>query len=426
MVKSWVWAPTVALSWLWGLGFFYSFQTTLANGLAGFAAFAIPNALGLFAFGWLLGDPRRDIGAIFSRVQARYTGLFLACQVFAVAITLFAGMRYLLMPLLGPRAVAIASMLLLAATWTGHVATVRRLKTLHAAYLALGLAAALVVLAGLLRVSPRPPVNLLVFDKRFYGLLVPTLVGFLLGPWTDVQHWQRAVAIRAEGCSVRRAYAGGALLFFGLITLNAGLAVAAGPVVRAISSDGLVAYQGSVAGAVSRDGDLVSIVALLVWAGVMVVSTLDSFFVATRWLLRPADGDTSIAVALGLTTPLWFLATATLIAILMIVANIGMIYLMMPFATLIAGGAACLVCESLGGRPRYSGLVCASLGLAAYVACAAGYLGDNPALMNFAPLVALVGALPAACQLVARRPAPRRATAISTRTEVARAAFPAD
>ena len=73
---------------------------------------------------------------------------------------------------------------------------------------------------------------------------------------------------------------------------------------------------------------------------------------------------------------------------------------MMPFATLIAGGAACLVCETLGAPPRYSGLACALLGLASYLALAAGYIGAAPALMDLAPLVALLGALPAARPLV--------------------------
>ena len=54
------WAPTVALSWLWGLGFFYAIHVVLAHGWVGFAAFAGPNALGLFLFGWVLGDRRRD------------------------------------------------------------------------------------------------------------------------------------------------------------------------------------------------------------------------------------------------------------------------------------------------------------------------------------------------------------------------------
>mgnify|MGYP007078068774 CR=1 FL=1 len=52
--QSLAWSPTIALSWLWGLGFFYSMHVTYLYGWPGFLAFAVPNACGLALFGGAL------------------------------------------------------------------------------------------------------------------------------------------------------------------------------------------------------------------------------------------------------------------------------------------------------------------------------------------------------------------------------------
>ena len=46
-----LWGNTVTLSWMWGLGLFFSVQFTTQFGLAGLLSFAIPNCLGLIGFG---------------------------------------------------------------------------------------------------------------------------------------------------------------------------------------------------------------------------------------------------------------------------------------------------------------------------------------------------------------------------------------
>ncbi len=423
MFRSSSWAPTIALSWLWGLGFFYSFQITVSNGWVGFAAFALPNALGLAAFGYVLGDPRRDAAAIFAKVQTRYASLFLACQVLAVALTIFASVAYLFIPLFGIQSVAVVAIFLLLATAVGHSATMRALKLLHLGYLVVGVAAAIVLLAGLARSGHFRAVPVAALDGRFYGLVLPTLVGFLLGPWMDIQHWQRVVAIRESGGCARRAYLWGGLLFLGLISLNAAIAAAAGPALRLTTADGIQIMQATVAGAVARTGSGLLAAALVVWAGVAIASTLDSFYFATRWLLRAttsrSESPLLAFVPIGLvTSPIWFLVTAILVAVLMIDANLGMIYLMMPFATLLAGAAACLFFEGIGGRPRYDGTLCAMIGAAAYLVLVVGYIGDVPAMMDLAPLIALIGALPAAKALRAGAVAPRTELAVAAAAEM--------
>ncbi|WP_204336671.1 hypothetical protein, partial [Proteus mirabilis] len=69
------------------------------------------------------------------------------------------------------------------------------IKKLHILYTVIGVAAGLVLLSGLRQTSDYPGVPLQQFDARFYGLVMPTVIGFLLGPWLDIQHWQRAVYI---------------------------------------------------------------------------------------------------------------------------------------------------------------------------------------------------------------------------------------
>ena len=46
-----LWGNTVALSWVWGLGLFFSVQFTVEFGLTGLLTFLVPNCLGLFLFG---------------------------------------------------------------------------------------------------------------------------------------------------------------------------------------------------------------------------------------------------------------------------------------------------------------------------------------------------------------------------------------
>ncbi|MCY0603937.1 hypothetical protein, partial [Klebsiella pneumoniae] len=58
-------------------------------------------------------------------------------------------------------------------------------------------------------------------DERFLGLVVPTLIGLLLGPWLDIQQWRRAAAIREAGGSTTRAFGAGAAIFLLLLVVNA-------------------------------------------------------------------------------------------------------------------------------------------------------------------------------------------------------------
>ena len=266
------------------------------------------------------------------------------------------------------------------------------------------------------------------FDSRFYGLVIPTLVGFLLGPWLDIQQWQRAAAIHREGGSVGLAYAVGAVLFFGLLSLNALLAAAAGKAGIIISADGLPGAEGAVAFASAHlPAGLLGVGgAYAVWATLALGTTIDSSYNATRWFLATKQSR-SVSAVLALippgvaSSPLWLLGGATFVAAAAFRANLALIYLMLPFATLFVSSAACLVCEVLGGRRVYDPALCFLIGCAAAIIFVLGYLPPTPLFLSISPLVGLIGAAPAMIDFFA----PRKGGAGRSVVEFADASAPA-
>ena len=198
-VRDLSWAPTIGLSWLWGLGFFYSIHVTLTYGWLGFFGFAIANVGGLWLFGYILGRSKRTPDQIIKDIEGRYSGVFLLFQMAALVVTIFGFVAYLWQPIVGEGSGLGVALLLLFACAIGHAFSLQQIKLLHIVYTVVGVTAGIVLLVGLRQTSSYPGVPLQSFDSRFYGLIMPTLVGFLLGPWLDIQHWQRAVFIKREG-----------------------------------------------------------------------------------------------------------------------------------------------------------------------------------------------------------------------------------
>jgi acyl-CoA thioesterase FadM len=410
-LRSLVWAPTIALSWLWGLGFFYSIHVTLTYGWLGFIGFAVPNALGLGLFGWIVGRAKSSPDLIVKSFEDSYGGVILLFQFASAAITIFGFVAYFWAPMYGAGAAIGVALFLLGASAIGHGLSLTGLKRLHVAALVVALVAGALSLFALSGSKDAWTVPLASFDSRFYGLVVPTLVGFLLGPWLDIQHWQRAAAIHREGGSVGLAYAVGAVLFFGLLSLNALLAAAAGKGGIVISADGLPAAEGAVAFASAHlpAGLLGAGGAYAVWTTLALGTTIDSSYSATRWFLATKQSR-SVSAVLALippgvaSSPLWIIACATFVAAVAYRANVGLIYLMLPFATLFVSSAACLVCEVLGGRRIYDPVLCFLIGCAAAIIFVLGYLPPTPLFLTLSPLVGLIGAAPAIVGFFAPQP----------------------
>jgi acyl-CoA thioesterase FadM len=417
-LRTLVWAPTISLSWLWGLGFFYSIHVTLTYGWLGFLGFAIPNALGLGLFGWVVGRAKSPPDMIVKSFEDAYGGAILLFQFAAAAITIFGFVAYFWAPIYGRGAAIGVALLLLGASAIGHSLTLTGIKRLHVATLAVAVVAAALALSALPGTKDAAPVPLASFDSRFYGLGVPTLVGFLLGPWLDIQQWQRAAAIRREGGSVGLAYAAGAVLFFGLLCLNALLAAKSGKVGIIVSEDGLPGAEGAASFASARSaGGLLGIGgAYAIWTILALGTTIDSSYNATRWFLATKQSR-GVSALLALippavaSSPLWLLAGATCVAAAAYRANLSLAYLMLPFATLFVSSAACLACETLGGRRFYDPVLCFLIGCAAAIVFVLGYLPPNPLLLALSPLIGLIGAAPAIVGLIVPRSRGGRAIA---------------
>jgi hypothetical protein len=276
LLRSVAWAPAISLSWLWGLGFLYSIHVTIEDGWLGFILFAVPNCLGLLIFGWILGSENINPEEIIYRLQSKYVSLFLVAQVLAVGITIFAIAEYLWRPMFSSSIVAPLGLMISVGCLIGHVSSIAALKNVHTLYLLVGGGAALYVLVSF-HGAPYPVLSANYISSNFLGLILPIIVGFLLGPWTDLQQWQRVVEIRREGGSTRIAYGIGAVLFFFLLALNgllasAGSEVGGGP----ITMYGLADKEQTVSLAVAAVGAPGPIVAFVLWAAIAAVSTIDS------------------------------------------------------------------------------------------------------------------------------------------------------
>ena len=402
--RSLMWSPTIALSWLWGLGFFYAIHITFIYGLPGFLAFALPNAIGLGMFGWGVERFRSKLtlDVDFVHLSTRYGGVLLAYQVVAVAITLYAFAADYLQPLVGVLAIPVTLLVALLACTAGHVLRIQDFKALHGAMLVLGVAAAL----SALRLMPAfgPHHVPMALGPRFYGLIVPSLVGFLLGPWLDLQQWQRALRIRQEGSSIAHAYAGGGALFFCLIGINglfaANLSVNAAGVLRP-GIDGVVEAQSVLAATMATTGSAATPAAWLfgIWAAIAVASTLDSAYLATRWHLVMATTRSNNALFALLPktlvqTPFWVLAAAFGIAISAYDVKLPLILMIAPFGSLFVGYSACLVLQTTRRQAAaHDPMLCFLLGAGSAACTTIGYYAQLVPVMVVAPLLPLLAAI---------------------------------
>ena len=407
VVRNLLWAPTIGLSWLWGLGFFYSIHVTLTYGWLGFFGFAIANVGGLWLFGYILGRTKRSPDQIIKEIEGRYAGVFLLFQMAALVVTIFGFVAYLWQPIVGEGSALGVALLLLFACAIGHALSLQQLKLLHIVYTVIGVTAGIVLLVGLRQTSDYPGVPLQQFDSRFYGLIMPTLIGFLLGPWLDIQHWQRAVTIKREGGNVGMAYGAGALMFFGFLFLNALTASAVGPIGSILSIDGLPSAQGAVSAATvlaAENGQPYLAVAFVIWTVVALASTVDSFYCATSWFLKGKNlRSNSPLLALipdsVASSPLWLLIGAAWIAFTAVPANFSLMYFMMPFATLFVSASANLVCEALGAKPKFDPVLSFMIGCGSSLIFIIGYIQPVPGFLFLSPFIGLIGALPVIIEL---------------------------
>jgi hypothetical protein len=223
-----VWGNSVALSWMWGLGLFFSVQMTFMFGLQGLLIFAVPNALGLMIFGFLTqivanrqSGGQESLAIFFDKFSKPFRLAFYLYQIAALALTVFALVNYLFVPLVpsqlssgasyGLYVCLVAVVVLSAGCLFGEEFGIQKIKYGHAMFGLLLLVCIGVILFGTGAISAgelrwKSPFERSWSGPSLLGFTVPLLVGLLVGPWLDLQHWQRAIQIHRERTSISASY----------------------------------------------------------------------------------------------------------------------------------------------------------------------------------------------------------------------------
>jgi len=413
-LNTFLWGNSVALSWVWGLGLFFSVQFTVEFGLTGLLTFLIPNCLGLFLFGAIADHiARRNTGseslAVFFNGWSRpFRLVFFLYQIIALSLTIFALIRYGWQPLgLQPNLLYLpltALIILAAGILFGEEFSIRRIKYSHAVFLAIILCCIAVIIAELgspyLRGIHRPSL-LPTHDLSFWGYVVPICIGFLVGPWLDLQQWQRAIQIRRENTSITASYAVGALIFGAVLLFHGILAL------WAMEGGAGKVIQKGIAGYPYAESLLTRIFSTdpvnprllgsyLVFLSACILTTLDSGYIALRWFFQSnASRSKNPIFALIpeklITSPIPAFILCAVIAVTGAAIGIELEYFMIFFATFFVGYSALAI-----GRAFMNGPVNAipqvkmfCIGSLAVVIFAYGYFLHQPVFQILGSLLPL-------------------------------------
>jgi acyl-CoA thioesterase FadM len=412
-----LWGNTVAFSWMWGLGLFFSVQFTSQFGLFGLLTFAIPNALGLFAFGLITHHLARrqeggseSLARFFTGWSRPFRLVFFLYQFIAITLTIFAVIRYGWQPLnLQPEILYLPLTLfvvLAAGILFGEEFNIRRIKWSHGVIALIVLAAVGILLTAPSTISGQTPnvdvEKLPTNDWNFWGYAVPIMVGFLLGPWLDLQQWQRAIQMHRERVSIAAAYAFGGLQFFLLLLFHGLLAIwALGESGKEFLRQGLGGYQ--------YGHDVIMnllfnesgqhpwiFAAYCVFLGACILTTLDSGYIATRWFLQSnvrmsKNAIFAIIPNALVTSPIPMLLVSGFVAILGVVLRLELEYFMIFYATFSIGYSALAISRCYVNTPAnmIPQVKMFSIGALAVVIFAYGYFLNYPVFMILGSMLPL-------------------------------------
>lgn len=237
--KTGFWGISVALAWTWGIGLFFSVQTAIQFGFKGLVIFATINAFGLGMFGVInsflakkFSSPDEFENKFLDKAKD-FKFAFLFYQFVAITLTLFAVLKYVTFPM-GILSVLVCVMFVGATIFLGEEFKIERIKYSHALMAVMIAASLYVLLKGNILDENGAVLGSLFagngnasFDESSYmAYWVPVVVGFFLGPWLDLQHWQRAIQINKEKLSVSTSYVVGALVFWSILIAHGSLAIA--------------------------------------------------------------------------------------------------------------------------------------------------------------------------------------------------------
>jgi acyl-CoA thioesterase FadM len=373
--KTGLWGSSIALSWMWGLGLFFSVQFTHQFGLFGLLTFAIPNGLGLILFGAIVQVlANRNAGteslANFFNTWARpFRLIFFLYQLLALTLTVFAIIRYLWQPLnLEPNALYLPLTILIvlaSGCLFGEEFNIKRIKYSHGVLFAIMLAAISIIIWNVAQNKDLPQLGVsiqTVHDLKYWGYAIPICIGLLLGPWLDLQQWQRAIQIHRENLSVARSYLIGGSIFFLMLLFHGLLALwgmqhgAFPTYVHTGAFDGQSYAEGMLTGFLYNKAPDLVFSAYAAFICICILTTLDSGYIALRWFLTQ-NLKTSKNFLFSL-VPEWLIASPiptfilagffTLIAVLV---KLELEYFMIFYATFFVGYAALGICRSFLPAP---------------------------------------------------------------------------
>ena len=414
LLNSLLWGNSVALSWVWGLGLFFSVQFTVEFGMTGLLTFLIPNCLGLFLFGAICDriarrHPGSESLAIFYTGWSRpFRLVFFLYQIIALSLTIFALIRYGWQPLgLHPDSLYLpltALIILAAGILFGEEFSIRRIKYSHAAFLALIACCVVVIVMEIgspyLRGIHRPSL-LPTHDLNFWGYVIPICIGFFVGPWLDLQQWQRAIQIRRENTSITLSYAFGAVIFGAVLLFHGILAL------WAMEGNASIYIQKGLAGYPYAESLLTRVFsaprsspwllgAYLTFLSACILTTLDSGYIALRWFFQSnASRSKSPIFALIperlLTSPIPAFVLCAAIAVIGAAIGIELEYFMIFFATFFVGYSALAIGRAFMNGPvnviPQVKMFC--IGSLAVVIFAYGYFLHQPIFQILASLLPL-------------------------------------
>ncbi|MDD5199648.1 MAG: acyl-CoA thioesterase [Terrimicrobiaceae bacterium] len=412
-----LWGNTVALSWMWGLGLFFSVQFTTQFGLFGLLTFAIPNFLGLMAFGLATqqianrqkGKGSEALASFFVNWSRPFRLIFFLYQILAITLTIFAIIHYVWQPLnLQPQALYLPLTLLVvlaAAVLFGEEFNIKRIKFSHGLLFLLLAAAIVVIVIGAPALPPASQTTLPklpVSDWNFWGYVVPICIGFLAGPWLDLQQWQRAIQMHRERVSIGWGYVFGSVEFFALLLFHGGLTLwAQGLGASVFIRHGIAGYtyaqdmlmQFFFHNAVAHP---VVFIAYCVFVCVCILTTLDSGYIAFRWFLQSNVNMSNNAIFSLIpnrlvTSPIPIMLVCGVFALTAAVLGLELEYFMIFFATFLVGYevlgiARCYVFSPANAIPQVK-MFC--IGSVAVVIFAFGYFLRQPVLQIIGSMLPL-------------------------------------
>jgi len=399
---------------MWGLGLFFSVQFTLQFGIFGLLTFAIPNALGLVIFGLITHHiARREAGSeslarFFATWSRPFKLVFLLYQLLAITLTMFAFIRYGWQTLgFEPWVLYLPLTLLIvlaAAILFGEEFDIKRIKYSHGALALLLFAAIAIIISNVVGKGstnveiPALPTN----DMNYWGYAVPIIIGFIVGPWLDLQQWQRAIQMHRERVSIAASYWIGATEFFCLLLFHGYMALwalqqGAGQWIR----EGLAQYNYGHEIVLRYFYENAAVtpwpfIAYCVFLCVCVLTTLDSGYVSLRWFFQDAVARSNHALlALVpkrlLTSPIPAFILSGMVALIGAVLHLELEYFMIFYATFFVGYSAlgiarCYLISPANAIPQVK-MFC--IGSLAVVIFAYGYFLRYPLFMMLGALLPL-------------------------------------